>query len=114
MIQNKNIIVNLISSDKDSLLFNLKFLEELEYFDGHFDDFKLLPALIQVKIVSDFCTEYFDTLCEITDIGNMKFLKPICPGREVSLSLTLSHEGERLNFKYFVNDIIYSSGTIRL
>ncbi|WP_241210709.1 hypothetical protein [Brachyspira hampsonii] len=33
--------------------------ERMPYFDGHFENFKLLPAIAQVKITLDICKSIF-------------------------------------------------------
>jgi 3-hydroxymyristoyl/3-hydroxydecanoyl-(acyl carrier protein) dehydratase len=90
--------------------------EDWDYFDGHFPDFKLLPAVAQVEIVVRLAAKYFDSGIFIQKSKRIKFSNFIQPGSPVYVSLSYKKESETLNFsmKNPAGDIVYSSGTFTL
>ena len=99
--------------DEKSIALQLFIPKEIEYFQGHFPDAPLLPGVVQVDWAISFACEFLGvTKKEILSIEQVKFSKAILPEREVTLSLQL--EVNKLNFKYFHKDNVYSSGKIRV
>jgi len=84
------------------------------YFDGHFPDYPILPAVAQIDIVVNFASESFGTDIIISQIKRTKFSKIITPS--LSLLLKLELKGSALNFKITSPDSseVYSSGSIIL
>ena len=82
------------------------------YFDGHFPDYPILPAVAQIDIVMNFASEYLGTSIAILQIKRAKFLKIITPA--LTLLLKLEKKDNTLNFKITSPDEsdIYSSGSI--
>jgi|GEM_PF-756563 len=59
-----------------------------DYFDGHFPQFKLLPAVAQFDIVTSFAEKYFGVSRFIPSIRRIKFSARILPDTTAVLSLT--------------------------
>ena len=51
--------------------------EKLPYFDGHFDNFKLLPAVAQIKIIIDISKNIFSKDIIVTKLLKIKFTNMI-------------------------------------
>ena len=101
--KNENSVSLIFTIPKDSL-----------YFDGHFPDYPVLPAVAQIDIVVNFASQNFGTDIIISQIKRTKFLKVITPS--LSLLLKLEKKDASLNFKMTDPDSseVYSSGSIIL
>lgn len=84
-----------------------------DYFDGHFPDFKLLPAVAQIDLVAHFAQRYFGTELSTPDIKRFKFSDKIFPDSTVVFKLKFEGEKSRLSFEIadFTGSRTYSSGS---
>lgn len=96
------------------LLLSISFLPTYEYFQGHFDDFKLLPALIQIKTAIDFSNKFFSIDLNPKSLPKMKFTNPIKPNIELELELRWDQEKGKVHFKYFNYEKMFSMGEMNL
>lgn len=94
----------------------LKFLipGSSDFFDGHFPEYKLLPAVAQFEIITRFSRKYFGTQRYIPSIRRIKFSAPIRPDTTIRLDLT--HNVEKGSVSFTMADFdnaekIYSSGS---
>jgi 3-hydroxymyristoyl/3-hydroxydecanoyl-(acyl carrier protein) dehydratase len=85
---------------------------ESPYFDGHFPEFSLLPAVAQTEMVIRFASEYLGTGMNVREMKRIKFTKFIRPGKP--LAMRLEKSGSSVCFKIFSpgEESLYSSGTI--
>lgn len=70
-----------------------------DYFDGHFPDFQLLPAVAQFDIICRFARRYFKISHFIPRIRRVKFSSPVYPGSRVCLTMHLDREKSSLSFE---------------
>ncbi len=84
-----------------------------DYFDGHFPDFKLLPAVAQVDLIALFAQRYFGLSRSIPEIKRCKFTEKILPDTKVVFHLSYDEAKNSLAFKLqdFSAQVTYSSGT---
>ena len=103
-----------IDKNPDSFTMSLKFSEVFPFFEGHFDGFPILPGLIQMYLAIELARE--NKLCQLQfqNIPNIKFVKPIFPGKEVNLDLSFNDEKKQLHFKYYSGATLYSHGNLRV
>ncbi|MCR5218045.1 hydroxymyristoyl-ACP dehydratase [Treponema sp.] len=102
----------IISRTEDSLEIEFVIPAECDFFDGHFPEFKLLPAVAQVQIVTRFASEYFGTGPFVFRAKRLKFLLPILPDSKVGLSLAVNKEKKSVTFSFLKNQKdCYSTGT---
>lgn len=94
----------------NSLLYQLQIPEDLIYFKGHFDDFALLPGVVQVKWACELAEPIVPSMSS-KDISKLKFMSPILPGEKIALSLEIKKPGT-LNFVYRKGEQECSRGTI--
>lgn len=94
----------------------LEFLipETSDFFDGHFPEFKLLPAVAQFEIVTRFSRKYFGTQRYIPTIKRIKFSAPILP--DTTVILELDYKNDKGSASYTLKDAkvegkVYSSGS---
>ena len=87
--------------------------ETSDYFDGHFPDFKLLPAVAQIDLVAHFAERYFGTTLSTPDIKRFKFSDKLLPNSTVVFKLKF--EGEKCKVTFEISDFtgskIYASGS---
>jgi acyl-coenzyme A synthetase/AMP-(fatty) acid ligase len=85
-----------------------------DYFNGHFEKFPLLPAVVQVDIAIRQAALHFDTSLCLNRILKVKFMKPIFPEKPLKLELNLNESENKLSFNFLdaENNNIYSSGTL--
>jgi acyl-CoA synthetase (AMP-forming)/AMP-acid ligase II len=88
--------------------------EESDYFDGHFPEFKLLPAVAQIELVIRLGSRHFGTPVCAAKIKRIKFSNIIHPGSPVHLEIQENASGPSLVFKMTSpqDNIVYSSGTL--
>jgi acyl-CoA synthetase (AMP-forming)/AMP-acid ligase II len=81
------------------------------YFDGHFPEFSLLPAVAQVELILRFASEYFGTGVNISGMKRIKFTNFIRPNTHLVLWLEKSEKN--ISFKMYSpeGNMIYSSGS---
>ena len=48
--------------------------DNLFYFDGHFEKFKLLPAIAQIKIITDISKDIFHKELVVNKLLKLKFI----------------------------------------
>ena len=71
-----------------------------DYYDGHFPEFKLLPAVAQVDMVLRFARNFLDVPKNITKIHRTKFASPILPDVPVTVKITYDAKSAKVTFSY--------------
>lgn len=94
---------------KDNIFIAEVFIsKDSTFFDGHFENFKLFPAIAQIKIAVDMAKEIFNIDFKVNKLSKVKFTNMIYPNTKVDI------EGHYLNdsltFKIYDNDKKYSEG----
>jgi acyl-coenzyme A synthetase/AMP-(fatty) acid ligase len=86
---------------------------ELDYFDGHFPEFKLLPAVAQLELALRFADRYFATGITAAGAKRLKFSAMIRPGSRVFLKLRHDPQKGTLHFTFTGSgEEIYSVGLL--
>jgi len=104
--------VKVIEQKENSVEIEFFIPADSPYFDGHFPEFSLLPAVAQTELVIRFASEYLGTGINVTEMKRIKFTKFIRPNTPL---LMLLEKNERsVGFKIFSpgKESVYSSGTI--
>ncbi|WP_407396475.1 hydroxymyristoyl-ACP dehydratase [Treponema sp.] len=102
-----------ISKDDSSVMLEFVVPKESDFFDGHFPQFKLLPAVGQFELISRFSKKYFHVSRGISSIKRMKFSAPILPDAKVRMKLDFNAEKNSVAFKLWSSADeakVYSSG----
>ena len=82
--------------------------ENSPFFDGHFENFKLYPAIAQIKISLDISKEIFNIDFEVKKLSKVKFTNMIYPNTKVDIESRYLNDS--LSFKIYDNDKKYSEG----
>ncbi|MCQ2241368.1 MAG: hydroxymyristoyl-ACP dehydratase [Treponema sp.] len=102
-----------ISGEDSSVTLEFLVPPECDFFDGHFPQFKLLPAVGQFELISRFAKKYFEVSRSISSIKRMKFSSPILPDSKIRMQLDYCREKSSVAFKLWSaldETKIYSSG----
>ena len=116
MTQNLHGIVDekIVEKKENSVSLEFSIPESSDFFDGHFPEFKLLPAVAQFEVVTRFSRKYFNTQRYVPAIKRIKFSNPIRPDTNVHLDLEYRAEKSSVSFSMQDADIegkLYSSGS---
>lgn len=65
-------------------------------FNGHFPGNPLLPAVCQVGLCADALSRLTGKRLEIKSVGRSKFMRPVLPDADVSVSLSPRPDGQFL------------------
>ena len=85
-----------------------------DFFDGHFPEFKLLPAVAQFEVITRFSKKYFGTQRYVPSIRRIKFSAPIRPNTKIKLDLAHNTEKKSVSFTMADAEVegkTYSSGS---
>ena len=104
--------VKLIEKTENSVTLEFKVPDTSPYYDGHFPEFPILPAVAQMELVVRFAYQHLNTDIDIPEIKRIKFSNFVRPNK---LYILLIEKDEKtLSFKVSSRDrkVIYSSGTL--
>lgn len=102
--------------DGDEMLYTIEHSENYRYFNGHFPEIKLLPAVAQVDWVLNTFSKVHNVDISVDVIPRLKFKNPIFPNKKVSVKISYDKKSKVVIFKYFdhKSNKIYSNGKILL
>ncbi len=98
--ENPNFKVLKLHRDGCSLTVKLLFPVTSDFYDGHFPEFKLLPAVVQVNMVLLLARNFLKVPKEIVKINRTKFTSPIFPDVPVELKANYDEEKGKLTFGF--------------
>ena len=103
-----------ISKEENAVVLEFVIPATCDFFDGHFPQYKLLPAVAQFEIITRFSRKYFGTQRYVPNIKRIKFSAPIKPDTKIHLELTYKKEKGSVTFNMAdanVEGKVYSSGS---
>lgn len=112
-IFNTNLTMPLILSrnvEDTSAVFELCFLKNSNFFQGHFENFPILPGVVQLFYANYFSNLVFNVDCKCGQIRRIKFTNIIFPSKKILLKLT--KKDQTIEFKYYDSNKTYSSGIL--
>ena len=111
---NKTSEEKVIKKTETSVVLEFSVPGSSDYFDGHFPDFPVLPAVAQVFIITRYVSHYFGISADLSKIMRTKFTSIIKPN--TLLVLYLEKKEMNISFKIISTDekTIYSTGTLLL
>lgn len=104
----------IVSRTDDAVELSFLIPASSDFFDGHFPEFKLLPAVAQFELVTRFSKKYLGTQRYVPRIHRIKFSAPIRPDTEVQLKLELNRAKGTVSYSLWdaaKAEKVYSSGT---
>ena len=88
----------------------VKVPENLGWFEGHFPNFPVVPAVVQVQWVMDAARELLGKAVVLERIEALKFKEPLRPGQVFRLRVELSASRDLLEFRLWEEGHLFSSG----
>ncbi|GHU65361.1 hypothetical protein FACS189447_04150 [Spirochaetia bacterium] len=109
-----SVTAKVLEKKESSVKLELFIPGESDYFDGHFPEFKLLPAVAQIDLTLRFASVHFGTPLWAAKIKRIKFSNIIRPDSPVLLEIEEQSRGSSLGFKMtsLQEETVYSSGTL--
>lgn len=107
----------IISKNDNEVVLEFTIPSSSDFFDGHFPEYKLLPAVAQFEVVTRFSRKYFNTRRWVPSIKRIKFSAPIRPDAKIHLELTYKPEKQTVAFCLSdakISEKTYSSGTFNV
>lgn len=106
-----------LKREDNSLILEFVIPASSDFFDGHFPQYKLLPAVAQFEIITRYSRKYFGTKRYVPAIRRIKFVAPIRPDTKVKLELT--YKVEKGSVLFTMSDSnnenkVYSTGTFEV
>jgi 3-hydroxymyristoyl/3-hydroxydecanoyl-(acyl carrier protein) dehydratase len=86
------ILENLVKKVSDQLELSLLFPREAIFFQGHFENFPILPGVVQLHCAVCSIKKYFQEDFLIRSFEKVKFLKTIIPDQTLFLKLNKNQE----------------------
>ena len=97
-----------------ALTAKLLFPATSDYYDGHFPEFKLLPAVVQVDMVLRLARNFLEAPKELSKMNRTRFANPILPDVPVMVKITYDADAGKVTFAYTSEDgeTSYSNGSL--
>jgi 3-hydroxymyristoyl/3-hydroxydecanoyl-(acyl carrier protein) dehydratase len=104
----------ILSKTDDMFVSEFSIPEDSDYFDGHFPQFKLLPAVAQIELIVKASSKHFMTPLCFCGAKRLKFSGVIEPCATIHLELNYMREKNKLTFTMTDPEggIKYSSGIL--
>lgn len=109
----KGLHYSILKQEDHEIQFEITFQSDYPYFEGHFDGFHILPALLQIHVVVEMTKKYLNKIQNPQAIPNMKFMKPIYQDMKMLLSITHNTDKNQISFKYSSGETVHSQGALR-
>lgn len=109
-IENEKIVMQ--EENKISLEFVIPAASD--FFDGHFPEYKLLPAVAQFEVITRYSRKYLGTQRYVPNIKRIKFVAPIRPDTKIHLDLAYNSAKGSVSFTMADADVegkVYSTGS---
>lgn len=91
----------------------LDMLKSLDCFNGHFEDFPVVPGVALIEWAMQTAKKYLVKDHHFVGMSKIKFQKFIKPNQIVRLKLDFNPTTMNLKYQYYSADTIYSSGTLK-
>ena len=103
----------ILAQNESEISLKVKISAESDYFDGHFPQFKLLPAVAQIDLLVHYAQKYFALPLSTPNIKRFKFSDKILPDTTVIFKISFEKEKNRVSFEVSdeADGRVYSSGS---
>ncbi|MGH8307424.1 MAG: hypothetical protein ACRER0_04045 [Gammaproteobacteria bacterium] len=97
----------------DSAYLELDIRSDLGWFADHFPGHPILPGVVQLAWAVHFSSEIFGCGPDVRAVEQLKFKRPIGPGRHITLRLTRRIADAAVSFEYCDAQTSFSSGNLK-
>lgn len=112
-IPNYKVIDKQTTTEQLKLTVEISFAKDSVYFDGHFDEIAILPAVAQLFVAQNIAAIEFGELGRFNGLSQVKFKALIQPNHLLKLNLDYNKNTATLSFSYSYNDAVASSGKLK-
>ena len=88
------------------------FYKNSNFFNGHFENFPIVPGVVQLYYAGYFIENLFEVELAKNAVKKMKFSNVIEPDKV--LTLKMQNKGKSFEYTYLANDTVFSSGIFLL
>jgi len=100
------------TADLNEISLDLIFYKNSNFFNGHFENFPIVPGVVQLFYANYFIESLFGVELSKNVVKKMKFSNIIRP--DVRLTLKMKNKDKNFEYTYLANDTIFSSGIFLL
>lgn len=101
-----------VKQEDEKCTIKMVFSNTCNFFCGHFDEFPVLPGVVQLYFAHLFAEEIFKTEISKDTVKKVKFSHIIKPDEE--LELVLEKSGKNIGYTYRTKETVCSSGTFNI
>ena len=101
----------IVSKEDGKVVLKVQIPASSDYFDGHFPEFKLLPAVAQIDLTAHFASEYFGSPLPMQGIKRLKFSDKILPDSVVLFKIQLNNGKITFEIRSEDESVLYSAGS---
>lgn len=94
----------IINQAENEVLLEVFIPDTCDFFDGHFPEIHLVPAVAQIDMAMHFCKKYFGTECAMVSAKRLKFTSPVKPNSSLHFSLKFNPEKSMVTYKLTSSD----------
>ncbi len=113
IIPNYHIIDNNTTDERLELTVEIAFAKDSVYFDGHFPQITILPAVAQLFVAQSIAQIELNISATFSGLNQIKFKALIYPDRKIVLKLNYHQPSGVLTFSYNDDTTLLSSGKIK-
>ncbi|MBP3924044.1 acyl-CoA synthetase [bacterium] len=96
----------------DEISLSMIFYKNSNFFNGHFENFPIVPGVVQLYYAGYFIENLFEVELAKNAVKKMKFSNVIEPDKV--LTLKMQNKGKSFEYTYLANDTVFSSGIFLL
>lgn len=98
------------STDSYSIQLRIALPADLDFFNGHFDQMAILPAVGQLFIVKKLADKFLPVVGSFIGLRQLKFKSPILPETELVLLIDYKKSRNQMQFEYHSLGLLKSKG----
>lgn len=100
-----------LKKEENRIEVKLSFSSNLDFFKGHFKDFKIVPGVVQSHFAVFLSQELWQIKEFPKNFPSVKFMNPIFPDNEIFLILEKKHDKKIIQFEFKSSDKIHAKGS---
>jgi 3-hydroxymyristoyl/3-hydroxydecanoyl-(acyl carrier protein) dehydratase len=101
-------------TDGDSAVFTVVVPEDCPYFDGHFPERRILPAIGQLAIVEGLVRRVSGSSATLAGVDGFRLSRQVSPGDLVEVRVAASRDGQTAAFEILCEGARVSRGKLRV
>jgi acyl-CoA synthetase (AMP-forming)/AMP-acid ligase II/3-hydroxymyristoyl/3-hydroxydecanoyl-(acyl carrier protein) dehydratase len=100
----------LVEQSAEKIILDFSIPEESDYFDDHFPQLRILPAVAQFELAVRFADRYLGTGLNAEGAKRLKFTAPVLPGKPLRMELQRTGNTIAFTIKSPDGETLFSSG----